>query len=117
MANLILLNNFLHDFSAAGWIFSTVLLWRIMKLSINHNLLTHEILRTIRKLMLISVGGIVIFGAVRAFAYTTYEWNAAAGDAQITLLIVKHILLTAVFAIGIFFYRKAGAFLKESYAE
>lgn len=114
MANIILLNNFLHDFSAAGWIFCTVLLWQIMKLNIKHDVLTHEILLLIRKLMLISAAGIVIFGLVRALAYKTYEWNAAAGDAQITLLIVKHIILAAVFGAGVFYYRKAGAFLKES---
>ena len=31
MALIILLNNFLHDFSAAGWLFCTFLLWKLLK--------------------------------------------------------------------------------------
>jgi len=113
MANLVLLNNFLHDFCAAGWIFCTVLLWQFFRKSVTFDSPTTDILRTIRQLMLLSVAGIVVFGVIRALAYTTYEWNEAAGDAQVTLLIVKHIILTFVFIWGVYYFRKAGKYLQE----
>lgn len=62
--------------------------------------------------MKLSFAGIIIFGLVRAFAYKQYEWNAAAGQSQVTLLIVKHIILTAVFAFGVVYYIKACKFIK-----
>lgn len=117
MANLVLLNNFLHDFSAAGWIFCTFLLWRMMQEGGTHNGALSTLLRTIRQLMLYSAAGIVLFGIIRALAYRTYEWNEAAGRAQITLLIVKHIILAGVFAWGVYYYRRAGRFLQEHAAE
>jgi len=117
MANLVLLNNFLHDFSAAGWIFCTVILWQLFRKSISLDVPTADILRTIRQLMILSLIGIVVFGITRALAYEKYEWNEAAGDAQVKLLIIKHIILTVVFMWGVYYYRKAGKFLQESTSE
>ena len=105
MAVLVLLNNFLHDFSAAGWLFSSVLLWIIFKkktLQLNTDKNLVEIIRTILFLMNISLFGIIVFGIVRTFAYKTYEWNAAAGQAQITLLIAKHVIFTVIFMFGFY---------------
>lgn len=113
MAILILLNNFMHDFSAAGWIFSSVLLWLLLRRGYPASEMLAELYTWIRMLMICSVVGIVLFGLVRAAAYRQYEWNAAAGDAQITVLIVKHLLLTGVFIWGVILYRKAGWTIKE----
>jgi len=123
MATLVLLNNFMHDFSAAGWIFCSVLLLIILrslpetfKNRRGDDLYTVivKILRSIRLFMLLSLAGIIIFGIVRALAYKQYEWSAAAGDAQITLLIVKHLILTIVFAGGIYYYIKTGKLVKNN---
>ena len=111
MSILVLLNNFMHDFSAAGWLFGTVILWVMLRkplpVAAEGRQLLAEMLKTTVWLMRLSVAGIVVFGIVRAIAYKTFEWNAVAGDEQITLLIVKHIILTFVFAIGIYYYLKA----------
>ena len=117
MAVLVLLNNFLHDFSAAGWLFSSVLLWVILKkkdpqLGKDKNLL--EIIRTLLFLMNVSLFGIVAFGLVRTLAYKTYEWSQEAGQGQITLLIVKHIILTVIFAFGLLNYLKARKLVKKA---
>ena len=56
--------------------------------------------------------GITVFGVVRMLAYRTYEWSEAAGDSQITVLIVKHILLTAVFLWGAYYYVRSRKALK-----
>ncbi len=113
MAILVLLNNFLHDFSAAGWLFCTVILWLLLKrISKKPGEEVAETLKTILFLMRLSFGGIILFGIVRALAYRTYEWNAAAGNGQITLLIVKHVILTAIFILGVIYYLKAKKVLK-----
>jgi hypothetical protein len=113
MAIFILLNNFMHDFSAAGWIFSSVLLWLLLRRELQADRVLAITYSEIRMLMKYSVVGIVIFGLVRALAYRQYEWSAAAGDAQVTVLIVKHILLTGVFLWGVVLYRRAGSIIKE----
>jgi lysylphosphatidylglycerol synthetase-like protein (DUF2156 family) len=123
MAILVLLNNFLHDFSAAGWLFCTVLLWWMFRREKVTELDAYRIgdggkilagvIHVIIVLMRISFFGIVVFGIVRALAYKQYEWSAAAGEGQVTLLIVKHVLLAFVFAVGVVFYRKAVKWIAE----
>ncbi|MEN8154044.1 MAG: hypothetical protein ABFR75_08460 [Acidobacteriota bacterium] len=122
MALLVLLNNFMHDFSAAGWIFCSILLWFILKKITQEQLSLHseksgktliELLKIIRLFMLICAAGIVVFGIVRTIAYKEYEWSAAAGENQVTLLIIKHIILTAVFIFGVIYYRKAGERIRK----
>jgi hypothetical protein len=114
-ALLVLLNNFMHDFSAAGWLFGTVILWVVVKnqkKGDRHHPTVIAVTRATRLLMLYCLGGIVGFGIVRLLAYKQYEWSAAAGEAQVTLLIVKHILLTAIFIFGVVFFRKTRHIVK-----
>lgn len=116
MALIVLLNNFLHDFSAAGWIFCTVILWSMLKYKIpggENRKIIISMLKTILLLMRLSLSGIVIFGVVRALAYKEYEWSAAAGESQVILLIIKHIILAAVFVVGLLYYLRAGKIVKE----
>ncbi len=117
MAVLVLMNNLLHDFSAAGWIFGTVLLWSILRktnLNGDRGILIVDILKTILLLMRFSFAGIVIFGLLRAIAYKSYEWNAAAGQSQVTLLIVKHVILSIIFIFGLVYYIKAKRFVRKA---
>lgn len=110
MALLVLLNNFMHDFSAAGWLVGSVLLWSILRRTFDAQearSAVSGIVQLIVTTMRISFVGIVVFGGVRMAAYTTYEWNEAAGDSQITLLIVKHVLLAGVFFWGLIHYLRA----------
>lgn len=107
MAILVLLNNFAHDFSAAGWLFCTVVLWSILRRETAGEPAVVEIIKTILVLMKVSLFGIIVFGIFRALAYKTYEWNAAAGDSQVTLLIVKHVILLGIFIIGVVYYARA----------
>lgn len=120
MAILVLLNNFLHDFSAAGWLFGTVLLWLILR-KIDHNSeiqnIIPEILTMVLFLMQLSFVGIVLFGIIRALAYKSYEWNAAAGQSQVTLLIVKHVIFTMFFLPGVIFYINTKRFIRKARVE
>lgn len=116
MAVIILLNNFLHDFSAAGWIFCTVILWSMLRYKIpagEASQIITSMLKTILLLMRLSLGGIVLFGIVRALAYKAYEWSAAAGEGQVVLLIVKHVILLVVFLVGLLYYIRARKIVNE----
>lgn len=96
MALLVLLNNFLHDFSAAGWIFGLIFLGVLLKRAKTtggHDPALGEIISLTILLMKLSLGGIVLFGIFRLLAYRAYEWNAAAGQGQLTLLAIKHVFL------------------------
>lgn len=116
MAVLVLLNNLLHDFSAAGWLFGTVLLWSILRKTVQDHdsgIIIVDILKTVLLLMKFSFAGIVIFGLIRTIAYKSYEWNAAAGQSQVTLLIVKHVILSIIFIFGLVYYIKATRFIRK----
>lgn len=120
MAILVLLNNFLHDFSAAGWLFGSVLLWSMMRKDISNpgaGRFIADSLKTVLFLMRLSLAGIVVFGIVRTLAYKTYEWNAAAGQSQITLLIIKHVILTGIFAVGLICYIRARKLVRKAVNE
>ena len=116
MALIILLNNFFHDFSAAGWLFGSIILWSILKkLPEDDNLseIVVSIIKTTLNLMKFSIAGIIIFGIVRALAYKQYEWSAAAGQSQVTLLIVKHVLFTVIFFLGLVYFLRAGKLIRK----
>lgn len=109
----------MHDFSAAGWIFCTVILWSMLRyksLAGEANKIIIRMLQTILLLMRFSLCGIVLFGVVRALAYKEYEWSTAAGEGQVVLLVVKHIILAIVFVVGLVYYVKARKFIKRGSA-
>jgi putative copper export protein len=116
MAVLVLLNNFLHDFSAAGWLFSAVVLWSVLR-KMDPKDRARRNMDHILLLMRFSLAGIIVFGLFRALAYKKYEWSAAAGEGQITLLIVKHILLAGVFVAGLVLYIRARTILRKTQNE
>jgi len=120
LAILVLLNNFFHDFSAAGWLFGSVLLWSMMRKELSNpgaGRVIADSLKTVLFLMRLSLAGIVVFGIIRTLAYKTYEWNAAAGQSQITLLIIKHVILTGIFAVGLIYYIRARKFVRKALNE
>jgi len=119
MAIAVMLNNFMHDFCAAGWIFGAVVLWMsARKISAANNNIepqVREIIKLVLLLMRLSALGLIVFGIVRAVVYRHYEWNVAAGNGQVTLLAVKHIFLAAVFLWGLIFYIKVGRMVRHAH--
>lgn len=94
-----------------------VIIWRLL----SHGAETEEGRRILAHSMhdlvwvlRISVIGIVGFGAVRLWAYNSFEYMRESGDAQLYLLAIKHILFTAVVVFGIIAYRKARKYIRES---
>ena len=113
---MLLLNNFFHDFSAAGWLFGSVLLWAILKKRSrleNSSDFVNSIIKTVIFLMNASFVGIIVFGVIRAVAYKSFEWSVEAGNGQVTLLIVKHIMFTVIFVVGLIQYMKALKIVKN----
>jgi putative copper export protein len=116
MALLVLLNNFLHDFSAAGWLFGMVLVGVILKrIRAGGEGLgpLKDVLRTVLRLMSFSLAGIILFGVVRALAYRRYEWSVQAGQGQVTLLLVKHVFLAGLVAAGFILTARARKSLRQ----
>jgi uncharacterized membrane protein len=105
-----MLNNFLHDLGASGWLFGSLLLWSVLRKEIHvgaaHQVVA-DLLKTVMRFMRYSLAAIVVFGVVRALAYKEYEWNSVAGQDQVTLLIVKHIILVLIFVWGLVCYLRA----------
>jgi hypothetical protein len=108
----VLLNNFLHDFSAAGWLVGAVFLWSVLRKTTAPGPAIIDASKTVLFLMRCCAGGIVIFGIVRTVAYKSYEWNSAAGQNQLTLIAVKHVFFTGLFVLGLRYYIKACRFVK-----
>ena len=111
-----MLNNFFHDFSAAGWLFATVLIWGLLRKDYrddHEKNIVADMFAMHLMLTRISIVGIIVFGLIRAFAYNKYEWNPHAGQDQVTLLAVKHIIFTIIFVVGMIYYIKASRFVKR----
>jgi hypothetical protein len=117
LAILVLLNNFLHDFSAAGWLFAATILYVLFRRVIEESVVDDKVLETLKIILLLmnfSFVGIVVFGIIRTMAYKNYEWSQMAGQSQITLLIVKHTILTVAFAFGLVYYIKARRLVRKA---
>ena len=100
---LIVLNNFIHDLSAAMWFCGTCTMVYIVSEGQHfpgqdQSRFVQVLYRKVLRLTHISLAIVFIGGIVRAFAFSKYEWMPAMGREQVTLLIVKHILLFAIVA-------------------
>ena len=55
-------------------------------------------------------GGLVVLllmaGIVRAFTYSSFEWDHTIGAEQVWLLIAKHIVMFSVFGYGLYLWIK-----------
>jgi len=103
---LIVLNNFIHDLSAAAWFCGTLTMLFIATEASrsDHSGLrdfAQELFAKIKRLTHTSLAIVLLGGIVRALAYKKYEWMPALGRDQVTLLVIKHVLLTIIVAAGI----------------
>ena len=114
-ATLVMLNNWMHDFSAAGWLVSSILVWWMVRESPECDpgrSFAKKAVGALMSVMRWSLAGVVGFGAVRALTYRQFEYSEAAGDGQLVVLGVKHVLLTVVFVYGVLWYVKGRRFLR-----
>jgi len=114
MAAFVMLNNFLHDFSAAWWMVCAILLRYSLARRAFDNRDSVSVLAFLCNSMLASLAGIVVFGAVRLWAYRRFEWIEAAGVNQVKVLAVKHVLFAAAVVFGLLQLRRARGILKQA---
>ena len=114
-ATLVMLNNWMHDFSAAGWVVASLLVWWAVRAAPSCDPGRSVSVTTVAKLLLVmrwSLAGVVGFGVVRALTYRDFEYSEAAGDGQLVVLGLKHVLLTVVFVFGIVWYLRGRKFVR-----
>ena len=108
MAILVMLNNYFHDLATAVFAVSSIAAWLFLRALANGA--DHAILQpVVRGLVKVGFGAlawVLVAGAFRAWAYRDYEWVEAVGKDQVPVLVVKHILLVTVVAVGIVFLIK-----------
>jgi hypothetical protein len=99
-AVLVMLNNYFHDLSVALLtcaLAAVAAVWRTPSLrGPGARPLVDALDRAALRVAIASLAGVVVFGAVRAWAFMDYEWLPAAGRNIVPALVVKHVVLTAL---------------------
>lgn len=104
---LITINNFIHDLAVAVWFSGTVLALIIMQEGLKQGTagikdFAAKAAQRMCRIANISLIIVIAGGVVRAFAYKKYEWVDALGRGQLTLLVIKHLLLLLIVLGGIY---------------
>jgi len=113
LRELVELNRYLHDFTSALFFAGSLLIYLVWRESRRdgRSAETRNALASVAgKMWYLTIPSLVIAlasGAVRAATFTKYEYVGEVTNSIITLLVVKHILYTAVVAWGIWVHWKA----------
>ena len=103
MAVLVMLNNYMHDLATAVFAVSALAAFFLLRSQAARD--APSALRpVVHGLVKIGIGSLIwtlAGGAVRALAYKQYEWMEAVGKAQIPALILKHVILVSLVALGV----------------
>lgn len=93
-AILVMLNSYFHDLAVA-------FLWASSLMA--HLVVRHwpgrpspRVARALKRVAWVSLGWVLVGGAIRAWFYREYEWLPKAGTVQVTALAAKHILLVGL---------------------
>ena len=106
---LLMLNNYFHDFATALFVVTTLgMLFIVRYVEKRGGRDLEEMVLVIYPKMVHLAGGSVIFlffaGVVRAFTFNDFEWNSAVEHGQVAALMVKHVLLLALFTYGVYLW-------------
>ncbi len=108
--DLVLINNFIHDLSAAMWFCGLILLFILEKEAgrwrdrIEIQPFVRRVFKRFSRITIVSLVVVLAGGIIRAINFKEYEWLKAAGDRQIHLLIIKHIFLLTIVILGIYLH-------------
>ena len=99
---LVMLNNFLHDFSVAllaAALLGLAVIWRTAP---GAGPAAAPVIAALDRLAVrvawASFGGVLLFGVGRTVAFREYEWLPAVGRGLLPALAVKHVVLVALLA-------------------
>lgn len=110
---LLELNRYAHDFTAAMWVCGSILMWMLCREVKIQNIVADSlraIARIARKISFITIPSLFIAlgsGGVRAITFKEYEYNGEITRQLIIMLIVKHALFTAFIIWGIVVHVKS----------
>lgn len=113
MRELLELNRYAHDFTAAMWVCGSILIWMLCREVKIQNIMDDTLktfARTARKISILTIPSLFITlasGGVRALTFKEYEYNGEITSQLILMLIVKHALFTAFIIWGIVIHVKA----------
>ena len=97
---MILLNNWFHDLSVALLtcaLLGAAAIWRgALETGPGAAAIAGRLDRLARRIGAWSLAGVVVFGAVRTWAFMEYEWIPAAGKGLLPALAVKHVVLVSL---------------------
>ena len=105
VAILVMLNNWFHDFAVALLFASLLVLSIIYRRTRERNdVYWHQfagvIAGSFNKLIFACWAMIIVGGIFRTLAYERFEWSDAAGKGQISVLVIKHIILVSLVVWG-----------------
>jgi hypothetical protein len=107
---ILMLNNYFHDVATA-LLFASGLAMHFMTRPLGagteKNVSSYflSIYASMSRLALVSLAWIVLGGIPRTIYYTRFEWANAAGKGQVPALIVKHVIMFAAVAGGVYVWR------------
>jgi len=105
MALLVMLNNYMHDLATAVFAVSAVTAYLLSRSSAVEasSVTLQPVVRGVVRVGAAALVWTLVFGFVRVLTYRRYEWVEAAGRDQVSVLVVKHVILVSLVAAGIFF--------------
>ena len=109
---LVMMNNYFHDLAAGIVFVCGVMMFTMVKASNNiGSKPAKEIVLRVYPTLVHIIGGSIIFmlfaGVIRTFTYKEFEWANAVGVGQVYAIMVKHVVLGAIFFYGIALWVKA----------
>ena len=110
MRELVELNRYVHDFSAAMWTCGAVVVWLISRAARRDAAALPGLAGVARGLHWVTIPALVIAlasGGVRAATYTSHEYTGPVTSALVAILAVKHVAFAAVVVWGLWVHAAA----------
>jgi uncharacterized membrane protein len=104
LSELVELNRYVHDFSAAMWTCGVVAVWLIVRAARRDDDARPGLAGAALALGWVTIPSLAIAlvsGGIRAAAYTSYEYTGPMTSSLVIILAVKHVVFTAVVAWGV----------------
>lgn len=109
LALLVMLNNYFHDLATAVFAVVSVAAYLLHR-QLDGNFPPERVRAVIGALVRIGYGSlawVILGGVLRALAYRRYEWMGAAGEDQVPVLAVKHVILVGCTVLGLIALHRA----------
>lgn len=99
-----MISNYFHDLAVAILavsVLATYYIGRFLDDNPVRDLILPGLFNRLRLVTYAALAYILVGGAVRAYFFMDFEWNPAVGRGQVAALVIKHIILVTLTAVGI----------------